>query len=747
MLQELIVGFTVVANFFVAGLVLHRNYRSATNILIATLSVLLASWTLFNYFALLPGPEETRLFWVRVVMVVTSPFGVVIFLLSTVFPGNKFTLHKKTTAGILALVWITAFLCTTELIFAKLINYSDGNFGLISGPGIILYATTLLVFMTWGFVRFFKKMRASTGLLRQQLKVVVFGIILSFTLLTLTNFIAVVLFNSIQLTYLGPPSTLIMIATMAYAVMRHRLLDIRLTITRSISFSLLLLTLAGIYSGLLFLAIRFLLRENITLSNTITSSLVAVPLLALFHSLRKIIEKYTEKLFFKNSYDLEEIVEELASAMSLTLNLEDLLRKVNATLISTLKTGTVQSIVINNEPEIFVNQTIKEDAQLYPQLLELIKIAQKSEENILIFDELEEVHFKQKMRDLNLEVVIALETKQKLLGGILLSAKKSGGSYGPQDIQLLRILAPQLSVAIQNAESYGKIRKFNITLEDEVDKATKKLRAANKQLKELDELKDEFISIASHELRTPMTAIKSYIWLALKKTKNKLSGKERYYLERSYSATERLIKLVNDMLNISRIESGRISLVPEKVDLMNLVAEVIDEVKARAEELGVTIILKDPEEDTDKNQVQVIADADKIKEVLINLIGNSLKFTPPKGTITVLFNKAEDKVVTKIVDTGSGIEPDFLPALFQKYGLIKGSYRTNQESTQGTGLGLYICKSIIELHEGKISAESEGKGTGSTFTFSLKQYDESELKRFKHMYKDKHDAGILESKL
>ncbi len=217
--------------------------------------------------------------------------------------------------------------------------------------------------------------------------------------------------------------------------------------------------------------------------------------------------------------------------------------------------------------------------------------------------------------------------------------------------------------------------------------------------------------------------------------KKRLTIKERFYLERSYSATERLIKLVNDMLNISRIEAGRVSLEVQKVDLIELVQEVIDEVKARAEELKILLILDKSLEKDLKKKVLVLADVDKIKEVLINIIGNALKFTSPKDSITVSFKEKNDHIVTSITDTGAGIEPEILPTLFRKYGLIKGSYRTNQESTQGTGLGLYICKSIIELHEGTISADSKGKGTGTTFNFSLKKYSEKELKHFQHIFK------------
>src|SRR5208283_1036055 len=118
----------------------------------------------------------------------------------------------------------------------------------------------------------------------------------------------------------------------------------------------------------------------------------------------------------------------------------------------------------------------------------------------------------------------------------------------------------------------------------------------------------------------------------------------------------------------------------------------------------------------------VLADPDKIKEVVFNLIGNSLKFTPKDGKITITFTESDGMIQTKIKDTGVGIEKEDMPKLFQRFGLLEGSYTTNQSSTfMGTGLGLYICKEILGLHEGKIWADSEGKNKGAEVCFTLRK--------------------------
>jgi len=276
------------------------------------------------------------------------------------------------------------------------------------------------------------------------------------------------------------------------------------------------------------------------------------------------------------------------------------------------------------------------------------------------------------------------------------------------------------------AHSFSSLIDQLLQREHLLETISSQLKEANEKLQALDKLKNEFVSVASHELRTPMTAIKSYLWMALKGKGGELNEKQRYYIERGYNSVDRLIRLVNDMLNISRIESGRITVELQSVDLIKLTQEVVDEVLPRAHEVGVTLNLNKA-----ASLPNVLADPDKIKEVLFNLIGNSLKFTPKGGTITIIFNRKDGYVETSIKDTGAGIPQEDIGKLFQKFGLLPGSYITNQTTVAGTGLGLYICRSIINLHHGEIRAASEGRGKGSTFTFSLKEFHDSDMQELK----------------
>ena len=161
-------------------------------------------------------------------------------------------------------------------------------------------------------------------------------------------------------------------------------------------------------------------------------------------------------------------------------------------------------------------------------------------------------------------------------------------------------------------------------------------------------MKDEFVSLASHELRTPMTVIKSYIWLLIQGKTGELSEKQKEYLERTYSSTNRLINMVNDMLNISRIESGRFTIEPKDMDLSALIQEVVAEMQPRAAEQELQLVYVPSQQ----SLPTVNADSERIKQVLINLVGNSLKFTPKQGTITIYTSVENGYVITHVKDTG-----------------------------------------------------------------------------------------------
>lgn len=298
-------------------------------------------------------------------------------------------------------------------------------------------------------------------------------------------------------------------------------------------------------------------------------------------------------------------------------------------------------------------------------------------------------------------VLVPLISNQRLKGVLILSSKRGADQISQDEQDFLKLTAQLVNFTYKLFETQNSLTHVS----QEVYKANSELHKVNK-------LKDDFVSIASHELRTPMTAIRSYAWMALHRSDIPLSDKLRKYLERTLISTERLINLVNDMLNVSRIESGRIEIAPSSFDFPNLVGEVLVEVDAKSKEKNLTI-------EHQKNPIpKMFADENKVHQILLNLIGNSLKFTPSGGKIIISYYSDGRTIQVSIKDTGVGIAKDDIARLFKKFSRVDNSY-VAAASTGGTGLGLYICKSLLDLMKGTITVSSAGVNQGSTFTFTL----------------------------
>lgn len=290
----------------------------------------------------------------------------------------------------------------------------------------------------------------------------------------------------------------------------------------------------------------------------------------------------------------------------------------------------------------------------------------------------------------------------KPLGTFLVSMNKEESQISEFEHQTIRNFVDGVKIALTNASLYTSLRK-----------TTEQLKQANYKLHELDHLKDDFVSIASHELRTPMTAIRSYAWMALHRSDVPLSKTLEKYIARILISTERLINMVNDMLNVSRIESNRIEINPEPVDLLSLAKDIVDEVYySKSQEKKIQFVV------LEKPVPKVFADPDKLRQVFLNLVGNSLKFTPDGGKIIFDFFSDGKVVETSVSDTGVGISKEDMSKLFYKFSRLDNSY-TAAATSGGTGLGLYISKSLIDLMHGKIWVHSEGASKGTTFTVSL----------------------------
>jgi len=250
-----------------------------------------------------------------------------------------------------------------------------------------------------------------------------------------------------------------------------------------------------------------------------------------------------------------------------------------------------------------------------------------------------------------------------------------------------------------------------IKVREQIQQLNIELQKAYEELKVLDDAKSEFISMASHQLRTPLTAIKGYLSMMIDGSWGKIPDQAKEKMENIFQSTERLIRIVADLLDVSKVDLGKMELEKEETDIKELVKSCYEELKITADKKGLNYTL----DITPEPLPNLNIDSLKVRQVIMNLIDNSLKYTL-KGEVKVKLEKKDNNVLISIKDTGDGLTEKEKKDIFE--GFVRGSAGIDY-FIEGAGLGLYVAKKFLDIQKGKIWAESEGKGKGSTFFVQL----------------------------
>ncbi|PJC48367.1 MAG: hypothetical protein CO035_03865 [Candidatus Omnitrophica bacterium CG_4_9_14_0_2_um_filter_42_8] len=313
-----------------------------------------------------------------------------------------------------------------------------------------------------------------------------------------------------------------------------------------------------------------------------------------------------------------------------------------------------------------------------------------------------------------LEVLMDLQYKE-LSGPIIMTAEARDKEFAPQAIRegaydcMIREKGFEegLPVVIHNALTAFRAAKEKEKLQKEIAAKKVELEAANRKLQQLDKIKSDFVANVAHEFRTPLTIIKGNIDLVNKGGLGSVAPSQKEMLEGAINIVNRLARLVNDLLDISKIESGKMELKKEAVDINKTIEEnlvIFDK------------IIKDKKQKIEKSLAgdlpKISADRDKATQVFVNLLSNAIKYTPESGTIIIKTVNLETEIMVEISDTGEGMAQEDMDKIFDKF------TRVTAEKKEGTGLGLPIAKDIVSLHKGRIWVKSE-LGKGSQFYFTL----------------------------
>ena len=309
-------------------------------------------------------------------------------------------------------------------------------------------------------------------------------------------------------------------------------------------------------------------------------------------------------------------------------------------------------------------------------------------------------------------ILAPILTQRGSIGFVFAGNRYNSPAVTQGDEELITILSGQIGQSIENAELFEKVFRSSQELELKVADRTKQLAGALQKVNEINNKKSEFISAVSHELRTPLTSIKGYAAILIAGKIGEVPPAVKERLAKINSHSDNLVALINDLLDIARIESGRQEMKFAAYKIRNIIANVADLLAPQMTAKGIKLQFDIPEEIED-----LYVDTSQVERIFINLLSNAVKFTPQAGTITIRVSPQKDKgyVVIQVADTGIGIPASEIQKLFSEF------FRVDNEINQhvkGTGLGLVLAKNIVQAHRGKIWVQSQ-VGIGTTFCFTL----------------------------
>lgn len=706
MLELVILVYFTAINLTACSVVVARNYRDRTNLVFSGFIIGGVAWAGLNYMSN-HGSYATKLIGNRGAFTAGLLATVIFWYFSLLFPRTR-KLPK------LQKLFISL---APGLLIASLTNLVVKSFhdqpekavtGIVPGPlygPFILYLAAIFGLAVVNFRHSSKKV---IGIEKQRIELIYVGIgttfIWGFVLSALYPFLT----GKWWTTKFGPFGLIFLTGAVYYSLTRHRLFDVRAVIIRSLGF----ITARLLFSSV-FVALILLFGIKIIELELSASSLALLIGSGIFASLSlpyalKLFTRLTDNIFYADRYEIQNIVNNLSHELVGNLSIDSIAKRSLNTINVAIRARSANLLIKDKITGRF-NQY--NEGRLLGLSDELIAEIERSPNNLNMTDsDNQSTALAKHMAKAGVYVSIRLVGGKDNLGYIILSEKLNGRLYNSQDIKLLAIASNEIALALENARQYEEIAKFNKTLSSKVEGATRELRHSNQKLKAMDETKDEFISMASHQLRTPLTSVKGYISMVLDGDVGHISPPQRKMLEQAFTSSQRMVYLISDLLNVSRLQTGKFVIEPVGSHLDQVVADEVNQLKESAKIHNLELIYDRP-----SDFPIVYIDETKIRQVMMNFMDNAIYYTPAYGKVWVSLRASESSIEFTVKDTGMGVPKAQRHQLFTKF------FRADNARTarpDGTGLGLFMAKKVVVAQGGAIIFESE-EGKGSTFGFSF----------------------------
>lgn len=698
------ITIVVAALTLLVGLVvILRNPRSRLHESLFLTSVFFSLWMVANFYSNdLSLDYDQQLLMNRLIFVFSAgAMGWVFIFFGDLTQNTRFLKHRSLFLLFTVVLMLT---CATPLVVSDIIPMLPVT-EVVFGPIAILYFAALLFDILASIWILIIEARKSSGITKARLQIVGWTTVVTLVLAFTTNALLPFVFGSYDASIGGPVFFSIMIAGFAYAIVRHRLFDVRLVAVRSFAYLCAITVLAAVYVLLVITITEYVLGDAPdSTPGQLATALLAIPLLFVFQPLRGFFDQVTTKLFYRSVFNPQTVIDEFSTSLVYQTSYQQINDNSIHILNEALKPFTSQLWVSEKRSVVFRGHHGKRPNS-NPSLMSLRNLS----EELTVIDELPSSDTKRDFAKHNIGIVSRLSSDQEELGYLILSGKKNGDIYRDRDIEVVRIASHSLSIALDNARKYEQIESFNEELIGKIDKATAKLKLSNAELKELHRAKDDFISAASHQLKPQLSVAKGLVELLQDEDPAKLSDRDEI-LKNTSRSIDRMTRIVSDILEKSLTDTGHVALNVSKCDLLELAEDEYRAAIPEAQKKKIEISLS-----SDVSSMPVRVDSLKIREVLANVIRNAIEYTRHSGSIEIVVSNSNDQAQVMVHDTGIGIPKEEMHGIGQKFYRASNSIDVRPD---GTGIGLYVARGFVEAHGGRLIVSSK-EGQGSSIGISV----------------------------
>lgn len=707
MIELLVFILSVAVSLFVGAFVVFRNPRRTVNRVYGLLTISFVTFGVANYLSI--TATDQMLTYVRLTVFATTIMTTALyFLVILLRPNHTKIFSSKFNKAIIASTLFVACLDLSPLVFSG-ISYAGSSPVPIPAIGVTLFLLHFILVVAAGLITLFKGALGSRGEIRAQYTYILIGMMPTLFLAPLTGIVLPVFFQRTEYIFLNPLYVAFFVIMIGYAMIRHKLFDIKYAAIRTAVYICVLATLVIFYYFLAYgLSFIFADRWNgsIAPANPI-SVLIALFLGLLFQPLKRFFDRLTNNIFYRDTYNSEDFFNRLSSVLTSTTDLRHLLRNASTEIAHTFKAESAlffiyrsatrsMTVGTHQHASLSMDEANQIDAHTGGTVVDIRKLSEA--------DPVYKILLKHKIM-----ILLPLTIDKKPTGYLALGECKSG-DYTSRDSKVLSTVSNELVIAIQNALSVQAVKELNETLQQRIDDATKELRASNAQLQKLDEAKDEFVSMASHQLRTPLTSVKGYISMVLEGDAGKISDAQKHLLGEAFTSSERMVHLINDFLNVSRLQTGKFMVDRRSVDLAKITQQEVESLKTTADAHDLKLKFRKP-----AYFPTLYIDEGKIRQVIMNFIDNAIYYSSDYSTITVKLEVVEGSAILTVHNQGIGVPESEQAHLFTKFFRATNA---RKQRPDGTGVGLFLAKKVVTEHGGDMVFESV-KDEGTTFGFRL----------------------------